>query len=226
MPNPVFEPPVNPSFDWIPSATFPIERRTTIAGYDASRRTGLRKLRRAELNWKALSSNQLDYIESFFDQFDGDTGPFDWKPISPVRSPSGQTPALTETPSGSLASRIYNVSFTLGGGSDGETLQSDPEEITVSANNVLVVTIPTLPNGVTEWRVYAVEPPGARTLQATVSGSLSWQEPDTGLVVGIMPPSANTLNPLITWQLAERFQPRKYTARLWSLQLVFLEQLV
>lgn len=224
MPNPVFNPPVQPSFDWIPEAAYPIERRTTLAGYDASRRTAVRKRRSATVTWKALTDGQIDYIESFFDQFNGATGPFDWTPITPVRSPSGQTPTLTEAASGSLAARTYSVAFTLGGAGDGETLEGAAGQINLSANNVLVVTIPVIPNGVREWRVYAVETPGNRTLQATISGSRTWQEPDTGLVVGADPPVTNTLRPLITWELGERFRPRKFTARLWSLTLVFHEQ--
>lgn len=101
------------------------------------------------------------------------------------------TPSLSQTTSGSLPATTYYVVTTYTN-SLGETTKSAEASLAVSANNVLVVASPASAANATGWNVYVSTSTGTETLQGGNSIGSSWTLPDTGLVTGTSPPTANT----------------------------------
>lgn len=118
---------------------------------------------------------------------------------SPLTPPGNA--ALSQVASGALAATTYFVRTSFLNGV-GESIAPAANETTLAVliNNVLVVTQPPIPigaNGVaesaTQWRVYVSTTTGTETLQATLPiSTLTWQEPNSGLVAGAAMPAVNS----------------------------------
>lgn len=120
-------------------------------------------------------------------------GPRTFDPFIGSAATAPAAPVLSQTAGGSLAQRKYYVVLTYVTTS-GETLVGPEASITVSANNLLVVTSPAASTGATNYHVYVGTTAGEETLQtitaSTVNIGSNWTEPTTGLIVGRGPPIA------------------------------------
>jgi hypothetical protein len=115
-------------------------------------------------------------------------------------------PTLTQSSGGTLPARTeyYKITFaTL----HGETTPSGESSFSVNANNLVSVTSPSNPGGITTgYNVYAATTAGAETLQnsSPIAFGTDWIEPTTGLTTtGVSPPSINTTvsTGTIAWQI-------------------------
>lgn len=114
------------------------------------------------------------------------------KLIPPVLS-AGQ---LSQVAGGVLAQTTYFVVITYVN-AKGETLQSNEQSLLVNANNVLAVASPLAEDmplvsgdAATGWNVYVGTASGNETKQngAAINIGTNWQEPNTGLIAGVVPP--------------------------------------
>jgi hypothetical protein len=103
--------------------------------------------------------------------------------------------------SGALTARTYFVKISWLDSKGNEGLASDEAKIFVPTNSVLSIGSPLLPLartaelvGFPSYRVYVGATSNGETLQATVSYGSSWQEPNSGLVVGAALPSSSALD--------------------------------
>jgi hypothetical protein len=121
-----------------------------------------------------------------------------------LRDPS-EAPTLSETAGGSMGARTYYVKYTWLNVNGEETLASPEASVSVTANNLLTVS---LPNGInTTWKHGTGPGPGVRTQRIYVGTAsegetaqwdiaqhtqdFTWTEPTTGLISGAALPSAN-----------------------------------
>ena len=131
-------------------------------------------------------------------------------------------PALCSTAvSGALAGRLYFVTVTFVDTTGKESTAPFATEIYIPANSVLVVAPPQEPllAGTTgikydRYNVYAISVPVGQTatsnscvLQASnISTSVSWQEPNTGLLTtGSTPPGVNSVAPIAGYIIEFRY---------------------
>jgi hypothetical protein len=223
---PEFLPALKPSYRTNLDAEYNITRFRSHKGYEQNIPKTIRPLTSGTLTWNIAGEDVKDYIESFFSQFEGNVGPFSWKPFDNIATPSGILPALTESSGGSLSSRTYFVEFTWHDSVDGETKTSGVSSKLLSANNLVTVTVPPVPNNVEAFRVYASTTQGSETLQATITTGRSWTEPTSGLISGASPPSSNTLNPAVKFIFAGRLRKRRIGPSDWQLAIDIAEQLI
>lgn len=223
---PIFAPARAPSINYSEPQQFNVKRSKMHAGYETFHVRSLRSLRRAVAEWTALDQDEHDYIVSFFQQFDGNVGAFQWKSPDAVPSPSGEEPALSAVSGGTLSSRTIYVRFTWYSSTAGETKPSKTASLAVPANNFLKANVSVFPAGVDSWRVYASETEGSEELQATISDSRSWTQ-SAALGSGASPPSSNTLKPTLKWFLSgEPLQKARDGPTTWAIRLRLLQQVI
>lgn len=126
-------------------------------------------------------------------------------------------PTLSQVSGGALSARTYFVKYTWANDT-GETLASSQATISLSANNLVKVTLPvssSYPSGATKINIYASTTSGSETLQDMIdvdyqleTGSadwsdLSWTEPTTGLIAGTALPVSNTTEHLMLYGIYE-----------------------
>lgn len=126
-------------------------------------------------------------------------------------------PTLSQVAGGALGARTYYVKYTWANDT-GETLASNEANLSVSANNLLKVTMPTsnpYPSGATKIKIYVSTSTNTETLQDSMdiayqieTGSAywptyAWTEPTTGLVAGAALPGANTTEHLMLYGIYE-----------------------
>lgn len=98
-------------------------------------------------------------------------------------------PSLSQTAGGTIGATTYFAEVTETDQS-GETLASAESSLAVSANNVLVVGVPSPLHNATSWSVYVSTTTGTETRQATgLAFTSAWTEPTSGLVAGAGLPS-------------------------------------
>jgi hypothetical protein len=141
-----------------------------------------------------------DYLVGFVERQLGAAQTFYYRPPSGFYQPRPPlAPTLSYAAGGTLGSRTYYVIITFFNG-NGETQASPRDSITVPANNLLVVTAPRFPAGVTGVRVYAATTLGGEVLQVTTitTSQGTWTEPVAGLrtataPAAVSPPTTNTM---------------------------------
>ena len=105
-------------------------------------------------------------------------------------------PSLSETPGGTIPPTVYFVVYTYTN-ANGTTLASPGASLAVDDSNLLVVASPAAATGATSWAAYVGLTAGQETLQASgLTIGVDWTLPDTGLVVGVVPPILNTTEAL------------------------------
>jgi len=154
--------------------------------------------------WEGAPVAIRDYIRSFFSEIKTEAGEFLWVPPGTVPAPAHRGPDLTSAAvTGAPGSpRSYHVLATWYNPSTGQESTASPRSsLVVSSDWLLRVTMPTFPNGVEAFRVYAGTTAGAEGLQAH-STARTWQEPLGGIVTGNPgPPASSTLRPAHKWRL-------------------------
>jgi hypothetical protein len=224
-----FAPGVNPSHPYTVPRDVPLDETGAIKPYVQVVPRSLRGIRVFQCSWIALSKEQWDYFESFFEDVKYGAGVFYWTPMDSVRTPAHRGPDLSQVTLGGApaSSRAYSVRFTWHDNVSGQESKPSPATaLTVTSGKVLVVQAPVLPTGVPAIRVYASTTPGAEQLQG-FSTVRTWQEPITGLLTGTAsPPTTNNLKPLVKCRLVSGLQPQKSGADRFNLQTEFMEVLV
>lgn len=121
------------------------------------------------------------------------TGSVATGPVAPA------APALSQVTSGALAATTYFAKVTYVTAA-GETLASAESSLSVLINNVLVVNSPTATTGATGYNVYVSTTTGTETKQNTtpINIGTSWQEPNTGLITGVVVPVSSTAGSILT----------------------------
>jgi hypothetical protein len=113
--------------------------------------------------------------------------------------PPSAAPTLGQVVSGALAATTYFVKTTYLN-ANGETTASPESTLAVLINNVLTVASPPAQKAqpqagadATGYNVYVSTVTGTETKQAgPIAIGTPWQEPNTGLIGGAVPPVANT----------------------------------
>ena len=224
---PVFAPTIGPSFGLARNAQFRADVQTSHKGYEMMRPLGLRPQEPITVTWNALKKPELDEIVSFFKGLNGSLGPFSYTPVDTVTGPNGMTPALDQVTSGSLTSQPpYFVTFTWYQTSGGlETMKSQEATLTVDDNKLLTVTVPVLPLGVTEWRVYVGIATGDTEIQAGTEATRTWTMPGSGRVAGgANPPTTNDLSVSRYFTFSGVLQDTLIAPGIYSLATTFNEQ--
>lgn len=220
----VFAPSRNPSFDYEVELIFRTETTDMGKGYAETRPLGPRPLRRAKLNWKVLTKDERDYIESFFYKVQGAT--FTWTPLDSDFSPLSIAPTLSRVTDGSLASRTYYVAYSFyKDSSSAETKISPEASLTINANKVVKVELPVFSSSADRARIYASETSGSLTLQTTTT-ERTWTEPTSGLVAGASPPSSNNLKEPLFWKAVAAPKFDKFRSNRYRTSLQLIEQVI
>lgn len=126
--------------------------------------------------------------------------------------PTPQPPTVTTAISGALSSRTYRVATTFVDSNGHESTPSDPTQIFIQANSVLVVRPPTPPTGSAvgiqydRYNVYVIpdtvsgefnhNTSDLRLQASLISSGTSWTEPDSGLIAGVSPPLSTQIEPV------------------------------
>lgn len=143
--------------------------------------------------------------------------------IEPQGVLSPTNPVLSQISGGALSAHKYGVQNTYTN-SLGESLAGPPSSLSVSANNLLVVTSPPAQNGATGWYPYVnilgapgriragmnaramntyalngsgvlpVNPPTRQVTTGPIAIGTNWTEPTSGLIAGVALPTTNTSN--------------------------------
>jgi len=227
-PEPTFAPDPGPAFVYPVRYHRPAIRGNSIKPYVRIRPRGSRRLRGVRLQFVGVSLREIDYIVTFFDQFEGGSGPFFWAPPIPVHSPLGMYPVLGDTDGASSSEETYFVKFAwrrsaTGGETEGSIVKSRTRPI----GKLLTVSTPVIPKGVDQVRLYIGTALDSEFLEVTQTVR-TWTEPTSGFPAGGGPlaPSANTASPLLRWQLADDFEPTMARHDAWNVELSFLEVLI
>ena len=224
---PVFSPTIGPSFGLARTNSYRADIQTSHKGYEMMRPLGLRKVSPIQVTWQALKKPELDDIVGFFDSLNGSLGPFSYTPVDTITGPEGITPTLSEVTGGSLTSQApYFVTFTWYQTSGTlETTKSKESTFTVTDNKLLTVTVPVLPLGVTEWRVYVGIATGDTELQAGTETTRTWTMPVGGRVAGgANPPTANDLKVSRFFTFSGQLTDTLIAPGIYSLSTTFNEQ--
>lgn len=179
-----------------------------------------------DLGWSVMEQGELDYVLSFFHDLGGPAEPFHWTPPVKVWA-AHRAPDADTRVSGALGSRTYDARFTWYDSDTGqESTPSPAVNFAVPANEVLELTLPKFPSGVSKARIYAGDELDDMWLQPAVAETRFWVEPDTGLVSATsLAPSTNTLALTGIYQLVEQtLQHRMIGPGKWSLQLTIGER--
>jgi len=223
-----FAPAVNPSFGEPEDIQWPHIRQEPIKPYDVVIPTAIRSERFIPVLWKAVAEDVLNYIESFFDEILGPSSAFLWTPPDRIRSPLHRGPDLDQlTIAGAPGSdRNYRVRYTwFDPTTSQETKPSPVSTFTAQAGKVLTVTVPTFPNTVKAFRVYAGTVVGDEWRQAAHSTIRTWQEPLAGLItITSLAPTSNTLKPARQFRMVGGLRKRKISAGRWELAAQFQEE--
>ena len=206
---------------------FPVEwpwRHETIStvfdsGDVQTRAKWTRPRRKFSLRWEAATEQERADVEQFFNRMRGRASSFTWTPPIPV-GPPGLGVGLSSVTSGALAQRTYYV-VTTWTTANGETIGGTRQSIVVPINKVLRVTSPSFPVNVTGLKVYANTVSGDEEFQATISTSGgTWTEPDTGLIAGVNPPTANGATETLTVHFAQdEFAPTWIAPKVYRMQV-------
>lgn len=224
---PVFSPTIGPSFGIARANTYRADVQTSHKGYEMMRPLGLRKVPPINVTWQALKKPELDEIVSFFDGLNGSLGPFSYTPVDTVTGADGMTPTLSEVTGGSLTSQgTYYVRFTWYQTTGTlETTGSKESSFAVADNKLLTVTVPVLPLGVTEWRVYVGAVTGDAELQAGTETTRTWTMPVGGRVSGgANPPTVNDLKVSRFFTFSGTLTDTLIAPGIYSLATTFNEQ--
>lgn len=134
------------------------------------------------------------YIANGVEQLPGWSGTLG---TNPRVMPPPAAPTLGSVASGALAATTYFVVITYTN-ANGETLASTEASLAVAVNRVLTVTSPPASFSATGWNVYISNTAGGGSGHETkqnatpIAIGTTFQEPNTGLVVGASPPAVNT----------------------------------
>lgn len=125
-------------------------------------------------------------------------------------------PTLSQVSGGALSARTYYVKYTWANAT-GETVASTEANISLSANNLAKITLPTTAYalGTTKINIYISTITNTETLQGYIDvdaqiesgeadwSNLTWTEPTTGLVTGAALPGSNTTKHLMLYGVYE-----------------------
>ena len=226
-PSPEFIPPIAPSLPY----SYRLDRRVkvfrSLKGYEQVSPRAKLPMRTENPVWREISDDAIDYIISFFEQFEGQGGPFYWRPPKKIPSPLGNGPVLSKVSGASGSGASYSFLYAWHDATSGTTTKaSQSRTITRSAGELVHLQVPTLPRGVDSVKIYAGATPGTETLEDTITET-TWTEPTSGFPAGggADPETTNGLRPLLRWVLMSDIEPTmSRSCNAWNLELLFAER--
>lgn len=174
---------VNPEFQVIEDER-ELGNRTSVAVADRERRI-------LRVRWVCETRAAMDYVVSFFRRHVGSAGRFYYAWPELVSHPDA-APTLEAISGGTQASRTIVACFAWKN-SAGKTTASPTASLLIPANNLVRVTVPVYPPNITQCVIYGDQTGGTPQEQTTLTGALTWTQPDAALLLATAdPPAANT----------------------------------
>lgn len=224
---PLFTPIPGPSLSFSERLVRPSRQFRSIKGYEQVFPTGARMRRVAALDFRGIPERTVDYIVTFFEQFDGGVGPFYLDHPKLLHSPLGNMPTLGYTSGGALAEDALFVRYSWHKTSDGtETEPSATASLVRPANNLLTIRAPVRPRGAEDVRFYVGTVEGSEQLVAT-QAEVTYTEPVGGFPTGgASVKSSNTLRPRLKFILIGEIQPTMVAHDRFDVSLQVHEQTI
>lgn len=171
------------------------------------------------LQYIVPSREAYEYAVSFWNRNKGPAARVLWSLPELVPSPDA-APTLTAVISGAQAQRTIIVKYVWKN-SAGLTRASPANSLLVPVNNLIRVTLPTLPPGVAQATIYATQgSAGTEQEQTTLTNTRTWTQPDAALLLATTsPPTKNTATEIITVKLVSGYQVTRLAGVNYSLQL-------
>jgi len=120
-----------------------------------------------------------------------------------ISAPSA--PSLSQVTGGTISATTYYAKITYVNSYGSETNASSEASLSVSVNNLLVITSPATLSGAVGYNVYVSTSTGTETKQNTnpISIGTDWTLPTNGLIVGVAAPTYNNTG----WEVFDWFVP-------------------
>ena len=223
MATPVFTPPRNPSDPFSEPLTPQVSAMRSHRGNDLTQTFGLTYLRTVRADWQVLDEDEKDQLESFFTSLPGQVGPFLWRTPEKVPSPIDSIVLIDSTGSGSGAPPYTaNVQITWFDAL-GETKPSTIRQFAVPNDELLRVTVPVFPLGVSGWRLYWNLDPSAPELIGDITTSRTFLQAGALLPSGL-PPTENDLFPQKVFLVSGEIPKAQRSGDNWRFSINLSEQ--
>jgi hypothetical protein len=222
---PVFAPDIGPAFPFRDRLSRRVARFASIKGYEQIIPRGIRAQRVVSWQWESIPTRTVDYIVSFFEQFDGLGGPFDYDWPVAIYSPLGVSATLANTTGATTSSETFFVRFSWFSTSAATETEASPTASRLrKAGQLLTATAPVIPHGVDAVRFYVGTSAGAETLVSTEL-EREMTEPAGGFPSGgASPPTVNGLFPRLRFVLLSDIAPSLIACNRWSIALDVAER--
>lgn len=162
-------------------------------------------LRTWALRWKVATASEAETLHAFYREMVGAAGSFYFVTSDPVPRPVA-APTMGQSLAGALAGRTRYAKFSWADGTNETTPSVNYGTLAVSVNNVLTVTVPAFPTGVTRAWVYVGATSSVLCRQATpiTTTAGTWTEPTEGYNdAGASPQTTNALTETVIVHFAE-----------------------
>lgn len=154
--------------------------KTSVAVADRERRI-------VRLRWICATRPPMEYLVSFFRRHKGAAGRFYYAWPEYVAAPD-IAPTL-ELSGGTQAERTITAQYGWKN-TAGTTTASPTATLFIPANYLVRVTVPVYPPNCSQCVIYATQTGGTPQEQATLSGALTWTQPDAALLLATSDPSS------------------------------------